>query len=140
MGGRRYKAKVVYLSAESDLAFIKIKSKTSFATIKLANPVNIFLGDVVYAVGSSKFLKGTIIQGKVTGVGKKRKTESDKIADILKVNLQMKKGDSGGPLLNIEGKLLGLLVTRQKKPPHHSFAISSKVIQKHYSIYLQKKR
>ena len=54
---------------------------------------------------------------------------------ILEVNIQLKPGDSGGPIVNEQGLLLGLIMANQKSDTSKSYAIASNKIQQTYFKY-----
>ncbi|MFC1704637.1 S1C family serine protease [Candidatus Omnitrophota bacterium] len=134
-------ADVISLVANEDIAFIHIASPLPLTPIAISNSNNVKLGDKVYTVGNSEFLDGTISGGRITGLGKKDKYKDKTIAPVavIQTSFNVYKGDSGGPLLDKEGKLLGLIVARRTKSSHVSLAIPSSKIMLYYKNMLESK-
>lgn len=108
--------------------------------MSLADPESIKLGDPVYSVGSSELIKGSIANGRVIGIGRKNYDDATNksYVEMLKINFDIYQGDSGGPVLNQEGRLVGLLVAGSTKTGHLSLAIPSNKIKKYYLKCLEK--
>ena len=136
----KYEAKVVWVAPEEDLAFLRIPPLSPYQPLAFSNSDDARIGTPVYAIGNSEFIKGTIAQGKITGIGNKasRKDANDPLVDILQTNFSTYRGDSGGPLLDSAGRLLGLIVAAETKAPHATFAIPSNKIKHYYLTYTQK--
>ncbi|MDP8264639.1 MAG: trypsin-like peptidase domain-containing protein [Candidatus Aceula lacicola] len=124
---------------KQDIAFIKIDPPYPFTRIAFADSSAITLGDEVITVGSSPFLKKTLSAGRIIGLAKKNPHESNE-PDLFHVNFNIYHGDSGGPLFNPKGQLLGLMVAGQMQSDRSSFAIPSNKILQFYLQYLQSKK
>jgi len=127
----------LFVMNDQDIAFIKITPPYPLTRIDFANSTNISLGNEIITVGSSPFLKKTISAGRIIGLAKKRNPHSTHEADFLHVSLNIYHGDSGGPLFNPKGQLLGLMVAGQMQSDRSSFAIPSNKILKFYLEYLK---
>lgn len=115
-----------------DLAFLRIKPPYPLTRAEFAHSGSFQLGDEVVTVGSSPSLQQTISAGRIIGIGQSLSQKSQNEAAILKVNINIYHGDSGGPLFNQKGQLVGLMVASQLKLDRSSFAIPSDIILKHY--------
>ncbi len=123
-------AKVVHLMPQHDLALIKIIPPFSLTKVKFANSNWVKLGDEVIHIGTSELLKETISGGKVTHLGVSYTPR--KIVELIQVNINIYKGDSGGPLLNNRGQLIGMMVAKLRSRDKSSLAIPSNKIKKLY--------
>jgi len=123
-----FEAKIVHLLPEQDLALLKISSQTPLHPIEFANSDSVKAKDEVIHVGTSQYLKDTISGGIVTGL-RTRTVSSGKIVELIQVNINLYHGDSGGPLLNHRGQLIGMMVAKNLKKERISFAIPSNKIQ-----------
>ncbi|MBN1353662.1 MAG: serine protease [Candidatus Omnitrophica bacterium] len=134
-----YKAKVVWMAEDDDVAFISISRGASLPFIRFCDVVEIKLGTAAYAVLPSGILKGRIAQGKVTGIGKRADAKDSKkpLTDLLRINISMHKGNSGVPFVDKKGRLLGILTAGETKRPYQSYAIPSERIAKYYRDYLK---
>jgi S1-C subfamily serine protease len=133
--GTKLKAVPLAISENSDLALIRIVSGPALHPIKLSDPSQIKLNSPVYSVGNSVFLKGTMIQGKVTGFGKRKNQPGSEI-HMIQTNIQMYPGDSGGPVLNKQGELVGIMFAGRSARSKQSYAVPSNVIKNLYETYM----
>ncbi len=130
-------AKLLKVVDGQDLAFLKIDPPYPLTRVEFASSQSIQLGEEVITVGSSPFLKETISAGRITGLGQSRQQELKDQTAIIKVSINIYHGDSGGPLFNQKGHLVGLMVASQLKEDRSSFAIPSDTILQHYISYLK---
>lgn len=137
----RVHAKIVRFFPQDDLAILSVAPSPPLMAIKFANSEAIKLKDDVVTIGHSNLLDQTVSGGKVIGLGKSEsesnRKKSDKPTELFQVNMNIYKGDSGGPLFNKYGELIGLMVAGQTEHDRSSFAISSNKIRRYYSDYLK---
>ncbi len=99
--GRSYKGKVVaVLRDKNDLALVKINAKEPLKTVKFGNSENVKVGQQVLAIGNPFGFKGTLTTGIVSRIDYQR----NKIQTDAAIN----PGCSGGPLINLEGEVIGI--------------------------------
>ncbi|MBO6273532.1 trypsin-like peptidase domain-containing protein [bacterium] len=99
--GETYKAKVIKkLGSDNDLTILKIENKHPLKTITMGNSSEIKVGQKVLAIGNPFGFKGTLTQGIVSRIDRKR----NKIQTDAAIN----PGSSGGPLLNTSGEVIGI--------------------------------
>jgi hypothetical protein len=109
-------AGVVGIDAQRDLALLKITGvKAPCLTFGDVNQVAV--GDEVYAVGNPQGLEGTFSQGIVSGI---RQIGSD---TIFQITAPISPGSSGGPVLNSQGKVIGIAVATFSGGQNLNFAI-----------------
>lgn len=136
--GTQVAARIVQYFPEEDFALLSINPPYPLLSIELADSDNIRLGEEVITVGNSELLSQTISGGKIIGIGSHNHQKQDGVnTDMIQINMNVYKGDSGGPLLNRDGQLLGLIVASQADIDRSSFAIPSKKIRMHYLEYLR---
>ena len=130
-------AKIVRMFPQEDFVLLKIESPIPFIPIPFADSNTIRLGEKIFTIGHSHLLDQTISEGKIIGIGTSQsKNPNNTDADIIQVNLNIYRGDSGGPLLDHRGALIGLMVAAQIQKDRSSFAIASNKIKKRYLEYL----
>jgi serine protease Do len=130
-GGKVFEA-FVLRNSQADLCLIKINDPLPLRAISLADPSEIQTGINVIAIANA----GYNIQRKLGGqVIKIFKGTSSNNAELLEMNIPLKPGDSGGPILNEEGSLLGLIMGKKISDPGKSYAIASSRIQQEYFKY-----
>jgi S1-C subfamily serine protease len=132
--------KVVTLVENIDLALIQIQPPFPLKAIPIADSNLVVLGDEIINIGNSPVLHQTISGGKVIGLGTSRalKAKGKSRNDLIQTSLNIYKGDSGGPLLNRKGHLIGLVTASEQKADHSSFAIPANQIRYYLDQYLQK--
>lgn len=97
--GNYYPGKVIATDDESDLALIRILSDRTFSTLSLADPQTIDRGEVVYALDDPFHSLEILTRGQLQEI-------TGSIS--LYFNILLSPGDSGGPLLNAEGEIIGV--------------------------------
>jgi len=135
--GATVEAKPLKVIPSQDLAFLKITPPYPLTRVEIADSNAVPMGAEVITVGSSPFLKETISAGRITGVAKSIRQGPADPAGLFQVNINIYHGDSGGPLFNYKGHLVGLMVARQMERDRYTFAIPSNTILKNYMEYLQ---
>ncbi len=98
-GGNLYKGQVLATDPTHDLALIKINTQEPLPTIAFAKPEAIQQGQAVCALGSPRAITGVLSRGTLTGT----RGTSD-----LKSAILLQPGNSGGPLLNQQGEMIGV--------------------------------
>ena len=106
--GTHASVKDVHLVPGTDIALLSIDPPFTLSSVPLADIDAVIVGTHVYSIGHSQLLKGTVLGGELTGV------QREKIAGVsqvtaLRLNFDMEKGDSGCPVLNAQGELLGIV-------------------------------
>jgi serine protease DegQ len=103
--GRIAKATLVGADAETDLAVLKIDAN-NLPAIQLADKQALRAGDVVLAIGNPLGLNQTVTMGIVSAVG--RQLNSSSAEDFIQTDAAINLGNSGGALINTQGKLVGI--------------------------------
>lgn len=99
--GEKYKAQVVKTAGKNkDLTLLKISCDKPLKTIVIGNSATVKVGQKVLAIGNPFGFSGTLTQGIVSRIDKKR----NKIQTDAAIN----PGSSGGPLLNTSGEVIGI--------------------------------
>ncbi|KAJ4846299.1 putative protease Do-like 14, partial [Turnera subulata] len=108
--GRTFEGTVVNADLHSDIAIVKIKSKTPLPRAKLGSSSKLRPGDWVIAMGCPLSLQNTVTAGIVSCVDRK---SSDlglggMRREYLQVDCATNGGNSGGPLVNLDGEIVGV--------------------------------
>lgn len=112
--GKKYTAKVVALDPVQDLAVIKITDEKKFPSIKIGNSEGIQIGQGVIAIGNALGqFSNTVSVGIVSGLGRTISAGgangfSETLEDIIQTDAAINQGNSGGPLLNLRGEVIGI--------------------------------
>lgn len=99
---------VVGKDARTDLAVVKIKDKGVYPSLPLADSAAIMVGDWAIAVGSPFGLEQTVTVGVISAVRQFLSIEGQHYRDIIQTDAAINRGNSGGPLLNIRGEVIGI--------------------------------
>ena len=114
--GPTYSAHVIGYDVADDIAVVQIENAPSLKTIKLGSSANVAVGDAVVAIGNALGRGGTptASQGTITGVNKTITASDDNGANaetlngLLELNAPIQPGDSGGPVVNASGAVIGM--------------------------------
>ncbi len=106
--GREFnKAKVIGTDPESDVAVIKIDGE-DLPTIELGDSDDLRIGEWVIAVGNPFGLSETVTVGIVSAKGRHVGITKGGYEDFIQTDAAINPGNSGGPLLNLDGKVIGI--------------------------------
>ncbi len=103
--GRAFAGEVKGIDAESDLAVIKIKA-SGLRPAKLGDSDAARVGEFVLAIGAPFELNDTVTVGHVSAKG--RSFEQDPNQDFIQTDARILPGNSGGPLVNLYGEVIGI--------------------------------
>jgi serine protease Do len=102
-----YRARVIGVDAETDLAVIKLDPRTPLTPVMIANSDSVQVGDWAIAIGSPFGLEETVTAGIVSATGRNNITGSQ-FQRFIQTDAAINPGNSGGPLLNIRGEVIGI--------------------------------
>ena len=108
--GKRYRAHVVGTDASTDLAVLKIDAPSSeLFPLALGDSSKLLVGDNVVAIGSPFGLEETVTSGIVSALHREMQSPNGfAIDDSIQTDAAINHGNSGGPLLNSQGKVIGV--------------------------------
>ena len=104
---RTFPAKLVGSDPASDLAVIRIEA-TGLPTIALGDSNAVKVGDVVLAFGNPLGVGQTVTMGIVSATGRATGVGDGGYEDFLQTDAAINQGNSGGPLVNMQGELVGI--------------------------------
>ena len=105
LDGREFIGKVVGKDPKTDVAVLKIDGK-DLPFIEMADSDEIEVGDIVLAVGNPFGIGQTVTMGMISATG--RATLGLDYEDFIQTDAAINPGNSGGPLIDFEGRLLGM--------------------------------
>jgi len=114
--GFKSRATVVGVDKDSDIAIIKVDAPaTELHPLKLGDSHNLQVGQTVIAIGNPFGLNGTMTIGIVSALGRTEASQHSvsgggffSAADIIQTDAAVNPGNSGGPLLNTNGEVVGI--------------------------------
>lgn len=106
---RQLAAKVIGVDPDSDLAVLKVDG-TNLTAAPIGTSSDLMIGEPVIAVGNPYGLSGSVTTGIVSATGRSvpSKERGRTYTDFIQTDASINPGNSGGPLLNIEGKVIGI--------------------------------
>lgn len=125
--GSLYAAEPVVIAAGKDMAFIKVELKEEAIPVKISDSDKVEIGQTIYTIGSSKILDGTFSQGRITGLGRMESGLSGHKVDIIETNLSVYEGDSGSPVFDQQGKLIGFVAAAHRRKGKSYIVASNKI-------------
>src|SRR6202166_139684 len=105
--GVQHDAKVIGVDQETDLAVIKIDMERAVPTAKMGNSDSMEVGDWVLAIGSPFGQVGTVTAGIVSAKGRDI-VPGRQFQTFIQTDAAINPGSSGGPLVNLEGEVIGV--------------------------------
>jgi len=109
--GTQYEGKIVGVDTENDIAVLKFDPPKDYTlkTIPFGDSSALKVGQKVLAIGNPFGLERTLTTGIVSALGRPIKTESDTIIkDMIQTDTAINPGNSGGPLLDTQGRMIGI--------------------------------
>ena len=103
--GRSFDARLLGADDETDVAVLQI-SASGLTQVEIVDSDTLRTGDLVFAVGHPLGLDQTLTMGVVSGLG--RSGIGDAIEDYIQTDAAVNSGNSGGPLLDSAGRLVGI--------------------------------
>ena len=103
--GAEYDAKIIGSDPLTDIALLDIEGE-DFPTVSFGSSDDLKVGEEVLAVGSPFGLGGTVTSGIISA--KSRNINSGPFDDFLQTDAAINRGNSGGPLFNMEGEVVGV--------------------------------
>ena len=120
---REFKAQIVGADPDSDLAVLRITSKTPLPAIDMGNSDDIMIGETIISIGNPFGFSHTVTTGVISALNRSIRTEGRIFQNFIQTDASINPGNSGGPLLNINGELIGINTAIYAKAQGIGFAI-----------------
>ena len=106
VGDKEYSAEVLGADPYMDLAVLKMKTKDKFKTVSFGDSSKARVGDWVVAIGNPFGLGGTVTSGIISA--RNRQIGLTRYEDFIQTDASINQGNSGGPLFNLKGEVIGV--------------------------------
>jgi serine protease Do len=144
--GTTYEVEKIHLDQTSDLAIIEITAR-DLPALELADSDQLKVGQKTIAIGNAlgKF-QNTVTSGIVSGIGREITasagygTQASFYEEVIQTDAALNPGNSGGPLLNLSGQVIGINVATTPSADNISFAIPSNTLRPLLETFLAKGR
>jgi len=104
--GIEYEAKVLGTDPYMDLAVLKIESEKKFKTVTFGDSDKARIGDWVIAIGNPFGFGGSVTSGIISS--RNRDIGLTRYDDFIQTDASINQGNSGGPLFNLDGEVIGI--------------------------------
>ena len=105
-GNKEYEATIIGADPLSDIAVLQIKSNDKFISVKFGDSNKARIGDWVIAIGNPFGLGGTVTSGIISA--RNRNIGMSRYEDFIQTDASINVGNSGGPLFNMDGDVIGI--------------------------------
>ncbi len=104
--GKEYEAEILGRDSRTDVAVLKIETDEDLPYIEFGDSDSARVGDWVLAIGNPFGLGGTVTAGIISA--RNRNINSGPYDDFIQTDAPINRGNSGGPMFNMEGKVIGI--------------------------------
>ena len=137
VNGTTYDASISYSNSFVDLAFLNTNAfESEYVPLEVVSSSSLKVGNPVILVGTPYGLEGSMSEGIVSALNRTLIVDDDVIENVIQTTAPMNPGNSGCPLLNYEGEVVGIVTARVADSEGIGFAIPSNVILENLWTYL----
>ncbi|MGW8289061.1 MAG: S1C family serine protease [Candidatus Bathyarchaeia archaeon] len=140
--GNAYPAEILGLDPYAELAVLSVDApEDEYAPLEIVSSSNLQVGDPVMVVGTPYGLAGSMSTGFVSALGRTLTAETTGgyvIANVIQTTAPLNPGNSGGPVLNYQGQVVGIATAIVEDSQGLGFAIPSNTILREISDLISK--
>jgi serine protease Do len=128
--GKSYPVEVIGLDRSVDLAVIRIRPDKPLKPVVLARSRDVMIGETVVVIGSPHMLRQSCVTGVVSALGREVTAPGIKLQNMIQYSAGTNPGNSGGPIFNIVGEVMGIASVTKLDAASLSFGIPVETIRK----------
>ncbi len=132
---KKYDAKVMAIDPTNDIGILKIDA-TDLPVLELGDSSNLQIGQTVIAIGNSLGeFRNTVSKGVISGLKRNLTAgsgfgQSETLSQVIQTDAAINPGNSGGPLLDIQGRVIGVNVAMAQGAENVGFALPVNLVKK----------
>ncbi|HLF63685.1 MAG TPA: trypsin-like peptidase domain-containing protein [Saprospiraceae bacterium] len=127
--GRSMPAKIIGTDASTDVAVLQVHAE-GVRKLSFGNSAALQVGQIAIAVGNPFGFQYTVTTGVVSALGRTLRSESGRlIDDVIQTDAALNPGNSGGPLLDSNGKVIGMNTALIRGAQGLCFAVASNLVE-----------
>lgn len=134
LDGTEYEAEVIGRDTDTDVAILKIFG-SGYSIVTLGDSQELQIGQFLIAIGNPLGYQHSVATGVLSGVGRTLRASNGRmIENVLQTDAPLNPGNSGGPLINTDGEVIGINTAIANRAQGLSFAIdinTAKEVAKH---------
>lgn len=105
--GEEFEARIIGTDHETDLAILQIQTERTFDYVEFHHGKTVRIGDWALAIGNPFGIGQSSSVGIISAIGRER-VDSGSYVDYMQTDATVNRGNSGGPLFNLEGQVIGV--------------------------------
>lgn len=122
-------AQVLHVNPELDLALLKTNGPIAVRPVRLGRSDKVRVGEFVMAIGNPLGLEHSVTVGVVSSMNRLLTIGNRRYKNLIQTDAAINRGNSGGPLFNIEGEVIGVNTAVSQSSQGIGFAIPSDVVK-----------
>lgn len=131
--GQRLPATIASVAPNSDFTILKVEPPFPLKPLPWSDGRDLRLGADIVSIGNSALWKETMCGGKITGLANHLSQDT---VGLIEMDLDLDRGDSGGPVLDTKGNFLGIIIAKNTRVGRSSYALPASQIRSHFQKYL----
>lgn len=131
-----FQGKIIWAKEDKDIAIVQISPKKKLFPIKFSSSKNSIVGERVFAIGNPFGFDHTLTSGVLSGKNRNISTEDHNYKVVLQTDTALNPGNSGGPLFNSKGKVIGINAVIIPSYQNMGFAIPTEEFHPHIKAFL----
>ena len=121
--GREFHAHVKGIAPDYDIALLQLENAPALPSVTMGSSSDLMPGETVIAIGNPFGFTHTVTTGVISALNRSIRNSGGMLTELIQTDAAINPGNSGGPLLNLEGKLIGINTAIDARGEGIGFAI-----------------